>query len=82
MIRQTITIPDGHRLNRQAAAELAQVTNRFESRVMIEYAHKIVNAKSLLGLLSLGLSEQANVSLVVEGEDEEEAVEAILAVLK
>ena len=81
MIRQPITFPGGQPLTRSVAAQVVQVTAKYESRVMIEHDHKIVNAKSMLGLLSLGLEDQANMTLVVEGEDEQEAVEAILAIM-
>lgn len=82
MIRQSITFPGGQPLTRSAAAQVVQVTARFQSRIMIERDQKIVNAKSMLGLLSLGLEEQPELTLLVEGEDEQEAVEAILALLK
>lgn len=82
MIRQPITFPGGQPLTRSVAVQVVQVTGQFESRIMIEHDHKIVNAKSMLGLLSLGLEDQTNMTLLVEGEDEEAAVAAVLAVLK
>ena len=53
MIRKPIAFPDGKPLTRALAAQLVQITGRFESRVMIEHEQKLVNAKSMLGLLSL-----------------------------
>ena len=82
MIRQPITFPGGKPLTRSAAAQVVQVTARFQSRIMIERDQKIVNAKSMLGLLSLGLEEHPDLTLLVEGDDEQEAAEAILAMLK
>lgn len=82
MIRQPITFPGGQPLTRSVAAQVVQVTAKYHSRIMIAHDHKIVNAKSMLGLLSLGLEDQANMTLLVEGEDEKEAVEAILALMK
>ena len=82
MIRQPITFPAGQPLTRSVAAQVVQVTNKFQSRIMISHDHKIVNAKSMLGLLSLGLEDQSNMTLLVEGEDEKEAVEAILKLMK
>jgi len=82
MIRTPITFPGGEPLTRSAAAQIVQVTGKYESRVMIEHDQKIVNAKSMLGLLSLGLVDQSKLTLIVEGEDEKEAAEAILEALK
>ena len=82
MIRNAVTFPGGKPLTRSVAAQIVQVTGHFKSRVMIEYDQKIVNAKSMLGLLSLGLVDQAKLNLIVEGEDEKEAAEAILEVMK
>ena len=81
MIRQPITFPGGQPLTRSVAVQVVQVTAKFTSRIMIEHDRKIVNAKSMLGLLSLGMDDQTNMTLVVEGEDEKEAVEAILELL-
>ena len=48
---------------------------------MIQREQKIVNAKSMLGLLSLGADDQANMMLIAEGADEEAAAAAVLGVL-
>ena len=82
MIRQPITFPGGQPLTRSVAAQMVQMTAKFQSRIMISHDHKIVNAKSMLGLLSLGLEDQANMTLLVEGEDEQEAVKAIMALME
>lgn len=78
MLRQPITFPGGKPLTRSTAAQVAQVTSRFECRIMIERHQKIVNAKSMLGLLSLGLDAQNDMVLLAEGPDEQEAVAAIV----
>lgn len=77
MIRQPINFPGGKPLTRTAAAQIVQVTSRFTCRLMIEREQKIVNAKSMLGLLSLGLDAQSGMVLLAEGPDEAEAVAAI-----
>lgn len=77
MIRQPIAFPGGKPLTRTAAAQIVQVTSRFACRLMIERDQKIVNAKSMLGLLSLGLDAQSGMVLLAEGPDEAEAVAAI-----
>lgn len=82
MIRQPITFPGGQPLTRSVAVSVVQVTARFDSRIMIEHGQKIVNAKSMLGLLSLGLEDQHDMILIAEGDDEKEAVAAVLEALK
>ena len=77
MIKRTITFPNNQVLKRSAAIEFVQVANRFEARIMIEHQDKIVNAKSMLGLLSLGTMGGGDMLLTVDGVDEVQAAEAI-----
>ena len=81
MIRHPIAFPGGKPLNRAAAVQVTNVTTKFESRIMIEREQKIVNAKSMLGLLSLGLDAQTGMVLLAEGPDEQEAVNAVVELL-
>ena len=81
MLRHPICFPGGKPLTRSTAAQVAKVTTRFECRIMIERDQKIVNAKSMLGLLSLGLDDQTDMVLIAEGPDEEQAVNAIVKLL-
>ena len=81
MIRKPISFPGNVTLTRALAAEVVQTASTFEARVMIQREQKIVNAKSMLGLLSLGTDDQANMVLIAEGVDESAAVAAVVAVL-
>lgn len=81
MIRKPIVFPGNVPLTRSLAAEVVQTASSYEARVMIQREQKIVNAKSMLGLLSLGVDDQANMVLIAEGADEEAAAVAVLAVL-
>lgn len=81
MIRKPITFPGKQPLTRAMAAEIVQTASQFEARVMISRHQKIVNAKSTLGLLSLGVEDQKDLVLVAEGPDEAAAVEAIVALM-
>ena len=81
MIRKPIAFPANTPLTRSLAAEVVQTASQFEARVMIQREQKIVNAKSMLGLLSLGTDDQNDMVLVAEGADEEAAAAAVLAVL-
>ena len=81
MIRKPIVFPGNVPLTRAVAAEVVQIASGFEARVMIQRGQKIVNAKSMLGLLSLGADEQADMVPIAEGTDEDAAAAAVLAVL-
>lgn len=81
MIRKTITFPGSKPITRALAAEIVQAASDFEARVMIQREQKIINVKSMLGLLSLGLEEQTQMCLIAEGPDEEAAANAVLAIL-
>ncbi len=81
MIRKPISFPGNVPLTRALAAEVVQAASAFEARVMIQHNQKIVNAKSMLGLLSLGADDQSNMLLIAEGKDEAAAAEAVLAAL-
>lgn len=78
MIKKAIAFPKGQPLNRASAGQLVQIATRFECRVMIEQNQKLVNAKSMLGLLSLGLEDEGGMQLLVDGVEEEAAAAAIV----
>ena len=78
MIRKEFSFKTHKVLQRQTAAQLVQVAGRFESRIMIECNSKVINAKSMLGLLSLGTDITERMYLVADGNDEERAVDAII----
>ncbi len=82
MIKQAIAFPSGGPLNRASAAQLVQIASRFDCRVMIEHQQKLVNAKSMLGLLSLGVDDKGEMLLLVDGAQEEAAAAAIIEWLK
>ena len=77
MIRQDIlfTCTDG--LQARAASTLAQCANRYTSRITFTLGQKTVNAKSLMGVLSLGVSAGETITLYAAGEDEQAACDAL-----
>lgn len=74
-----IKIPTG--LEARPVALLVQVASQFESSVYIECEDKKVNAKSIMGMMSLGLAAGEDVVVSATGTDEETAIEAIEAYL-
>lgn len=54
-----------------------QKANEYKSTIMVEKEERKVNAKSLLGVLSLGITKESSITISAEGPDEEEAVNAL-----
>ena len=71
----TINSPDGLRASK--AAMFVQVAGRFSSRILVEKGNKKINAKSIMGVLSLGVSQGEKIYIFANGEDEEEAICAL-----
>lgn len=64
-------------LQARAAAQFVQEANHFDSEVFIEKGSKRVNAKSIMGLMSIALGPGETFKLVVQGQDEEEAINVL-----
>lgn len=68
-------------LEARPVALLVQVASQFDSSIYIEYGEKRVNAKSIMGMMTLVLAAGDNVTVTAEGTDEKEAVDAIVSYL-
>ena len=62
-------------------AEAAAKMSAYESQVLLKRGDITVNAKSLLGLLSLGIEDNTGVTIIARGEDEAQAVCALAELL-
>ena len=71
----TINIPNG--LEARPVALLVQVASQYESSIYVEIQEKKVNAKSIMGMMSLGLAEGEKITIIANGPDEDAAVDAI-----
>ena len=77
MYAKTVTILNQVGLHARPATFLIQKANEFKSTIWIEKDERRVNAKSLLGVLSLGVAKDAEINIIAEGSDEAEAVETL-----
>lgn len=68
-------------LNRTQIEHLVDLASRFSSRIIFDYKTRTINGKSMLGLLSLGVTGDEPVTLICEGEDEQEAADEIKKML-
>ena len=77
MKKQDVEIKLKNGLEARPIALLVQVATQFDSRIYIQMGEKRVNAKSIMGMMTLILSEGDVVTVSAEGEDEDAAVKAI-----
>ena len=68
-------------LHARPATFFIQKANEFKSSIWIEKDERRVNAKSLLGVLSLGIVKGTTVTLVADGADEQEAIDTLTALI-
>lgn len=77
MIRKPITIGISNGLEARPIAMLVQVAIQYVSNIYLESEERKVNAKSIMGMMSLGLDTGESVTVSVDGADEEEAMKSI-----
>ena len=68
-------------LHNKQATYFVQKANEFESSIWIEAGNRKMNAKSLLGVLSLGITKGISISIIADGPDEEEAVSELVSLV-
>ena len=77
MYTREITVKNEVGLHARPATYFIQKANEFRSGLWVEKEERRVNAKSLLGVLSLGIMKGTTVTLIADGGDEKEAVDAL-----
>ena len=73
MLKKSMTIQLKNGLEARPVAVLVQIASQYDSTIYIEAQNKKVNAKSIMGMMSLGLGSGDVITVVTEGEDEEGA---------
>ncbi|MFC7371015.1 HPr family phosphocarrier protein [Fictibacillus iocasae] len=79
MVEKKVTVLLKSGLQARPAALFVQEANRFTSDVFVEKDGKKVNAKSIMGIMSLAVSSGAELTITVDGSDESEAIDALTA---
>lgn len=82
MYTKTAVVNNQVGLHARPATFFIQKANEFKCSVWVEVEERRVNAKSLLGVLSLGIMKGTEITLIADGSDEEAAVEALAALLE
>jgi phosphocarrier protein len=78
MVKQDVMITNNIGLHARPATFFIQKANTFKSSVSIEKDDRRVNAKSLLGVLSLGVSKDSSILLIADGADEQAALDGLV----
>ncbi|MBQ7256052.1 MAG: HPr family phosphocarrier protein [Oscillospiraceae bacterium] len=82
MITKELVVKCESGLYNRQATYFIQKANEFKSSIWLAVEDHKINAKSLLGVLSMGVNKGTSVSLIAEGPDEAEAVEALSDMLQ
>ena len=77
MVKETVTIEISNGLETRPIAMLVQVASRFQSSIQLECDSRKVNAKSIMGMMALGLDNGERVMIHADGSDETEAMKSI-----
>ena len=78
MIKEKITLQNETGLHARPAGELAKLAGTFNCNININANGKTVSAKSILGIMSLGIKASTEIEIECDGEDEKTAMEEIL----
>ena len=81
MFSKEVEVQNQVGLHARPATFFIQKANEFKSSIWVEKDERKVNAKSLLGVLSMGITKGTRISIIAEGPDEEEAVKALTEML-
>ena len=82
MTTKTVTIKNRAGIHARPAALIAQTANRFASEILIEREDTRINAKSIMGIITMAASYNSVLIICADGPDEREAIAAIEALFE
>jgi phosphocarrier protein len=82
MKQKVTTIKNRAGIHARPAALIVQTASQFESNIFLEKESEKINAKSIMGIITLGASYKTEIIVSAEGSDEAEAVDAITALFE
>ena len=82
MISREVTITNSIGLHARPATFFIQKANSYKCSVWVEKDERKVNAKSLLGVLSLGIAKGMTITLIADGQDEENAINGLVELVE
>ena len=82
MIQKTTTIVNKLGLHARAAAKFVTQASLFESEINLERNNKNVNGKSIMGVMMLAAAKGSEIELIIDGIDEDQAMQSLLELIK
>ena len=82
MVSQTVVFQCDEALQMKAVAVLIQKASSYRSSIYLSRSGRRANAKSLLGVMSLGIENAAEIEITADGEDQQDALEALVTYLE
>lgn len=82
MVEVKVMVVDPVGLHARPATVAVNAASKFKSDVKISFKGKTVNMKSIMGVMSLGIPTQSEVTITAEGDDEQQAVDTIQEILR
>ena len=74
MITKSISVKIPAGLDPSTVAMFIQIASQYESKIYVEVEQKRVNAKSIMGMMSLGLPKGSDLTMIADGKDEDKAL--------
>ena len=81
MIEKDVIVTLDEGLQARAAAQFVQEANRFTADLFLEKEGKRINAKSIMGLMSLAIAKDEHITLIADGPDEEIALNVLIPLI-
>lgn len=82
MIEKSVVVKNKTGLHARPAALFVQTANKYSSEIYIEKEGKKVNAKSIMGVMSLAVSQGTEIKISAEGDDEQKAVDNLVELIE
>lgn len=79
MAVKTVVIVDPAGMHARPASKVAHLAASFDNEVKLAYKERSIDAKSIMGLMSLGVPKDAEIAISVEGDDAEDVLNTVLA---
>lgn len=81
-VEKQVVVKKKHGLHARPATLFVQLANKFNSSIKVKRAKDVVDGKSIIAILSLGINRESKVNIITEGEDAKEALEELVSFLK
>ncbi len=82
MVKKAVTVTNNIGLHARPATFFIQKANTYHSSVWVEKDDRRVNAKSLLGVLSMGIAKGMTITIIADGQDEVSAIDGLVELIQ